>query len=209
MKRIWDVKLTFLTPLLGTTPLDSEVYSAYVAARNPTEEGRDEENQIKSEQQVADELERRSTGFMRLPDGSIYLYDYQVRGFFKGAAYGCRRASDSKSAKLKAYKTAVDAAVFVTPRVLVIRMPSGGEVTWLERPLRADTAQGPRICLARSEQAPDGSAVSFRVISIDDKIDGDILREWLDYGEFHGLGQWRGGGWGRFSYTITDQTPAE
>jgi hypothetical protein len=33
-------------------------------------------------------------------------------------------------------------------------------------------------------------------------IDEALLREWFEYGQYSGLGQWRSAGWGRFTAEI-------
>lgn len=63
--------------------------------------------------------------------------------------------------------------------------------------------QGERICLANSEVISEGAWFECR-IKYPDQYDA-VVREWLDYGEFKGLGQWRNGGFGRFTWEeITD-----
>ena len=69
--------------------------------------------------------------------------------------------------------------------------------------------QGPRVALARSEEVPAGSIIEFTVILASPTLTNkekvkiasdDLLKEWLDYGQLHGLGQWRNSGKGRFIY---------
>lgn len=80
--------------------------------------------------------------------------------------------------------------------------PNGGELGVLERPLRAATAQGERVTLARSDTVPAGSTLVFTINVLGGSISEELLREWLDYGENRGLGQWRNAGYGRFGYTL-------
>ena len=83
----------------------------------------------------------------------------------------------------------------------------------LERPLRAQTAQGERIALARSETIPAGSTMEFEIMVLGQimqgrtKVDFDeLLTEWLNFGAWVGLGQWRGsGGYGQFEYEMVRQ----
>ena len=84
------------------------------------------------------------------------------------------------------------------------------EVNQLERPLRAMTARGERICLARSEIIPAGATLTFTLqwlTNNSQKSTQNITEEallWaLDYGALKGFGQWRGGGFGRFTYEIS------
>jgi hypothetical protein len=39
---------------------------------------------------------------------------------------------------------------------------------------------------------------------MDEKLE-DTVMEWLDFGELNGLGQWRNGSYGRFTYEIIDE----
>ena len=72
-----------------------------------------------------------------------------------------------------------------------------------QRPLRAQTAQGERVSLANSDEAPAGSAITFDVECLDPAHE-KIVKEWLDYGRLRGIGQWRNSGKGRFTYEVLD-----
>jgi len=71
----------------------------------------------------------------------------------------------------------------------------------LERPLRAMTAQGPRVTVTRSDYIESGRQIRFTIgiMKNDKKVTMDLIDTLLQYGEICGLGQWRGsGGYGRF-----------
>ena len=72
-----------------------------------------------------------------------------------------------------------------------------GDIGLCERPLRASTPQGERVALAISEEIPAGATMEFTITCMDEK-DLKLVREWLDYGYYRGLGQWRNSGKGRF-----------
>ena len=57
--------------------------------------------------------------------------------------------------------------------------------------------QGERVSLACSEEIPAGATLTFSVTLLSDDHEA-LLREWLDYGRFSGIGQWRNSGKGRF-----------
>lgn len=78
-----------------------------------------------------------------------------------------------------------------------------GEITGLQRPLRAQTAQGERISLANSEMIPAGATCEFTVKCLLDDHEKTV-REWLDYGCFSGMGQWRNASYGRFTWEELD-----
>lgn len=46
---------------------------------------------------------------------------------------------------------------------------------------------------------PEGTTAEFEVQLLD-KAHEDVVREWLDYGRFYGLGQWRNADYGRFEW---------
>lgn len=189
----YHVEITFTEPLLGTLALDPEVFTNFIVNGST---GEDEMETLPVEEQI----ERGTTGFHRL-DGKPLVYDYMLKGFFKDACGMLRRAKGTESAGLTAYKKIIDGLLFVSPRRVPIDL--AGDVGILERPLRAQTAQGERIALARSETAPVGSVIRFDVQTIGKDVSEELLREWLDYGALRGLGQWRNGGYGRFTYTLT------
>lgn len=192
MKKL-RVKLTFTEPILGTCPSNPDIYRDYVASKAPSGELEAEELEALGEMEV----DKGMTVFPRLPDGTPFLYDYHIKGFFKDACSGLRRVSGTKSSKFKAYKKEIDRLIFPEPRC--IRLDFDGEVTNCQRPLRAQTAKGERVSLAISEEIPAGATCEFAVVCFCDEHE-DYIREWLDYGKYSGLGQWRNAGKGRFTW---------
>lgn len=79
---------------------------------------------------------------------------------------GKKKKAVNESGKLMAYKKVIDGLIFVQPRKIVLDIP--GEITICERPLRAQTAQGERVALSRSEEAPAGTTCEFTVVCLDD-----------------------------------------
>ena len=202
------VKLTFLEDVLGTAPADEDVYGSYVGSKAP--------NADTIEDEIAalglDEVKQKGrTVFPRLPDGRPFLYDYQIKGFFKDACGMLSRVKkgeedDGKkspyvSSKLKAYKKIIDGLIFVGPRKIPIDFD--GEVGDCQRPLRAMTMQGERVTLASSDEIPAEATMEFEVVCLDpDHM--KAVREWLDYGKWRGIGQWRNSGKGRFTWEEID-----
>lgn len=191
----YRIKLMFTQPLLGTVPRDEEIYRTWVAQSDVPDEFVDEESET-----LPDILEKGTTAFHRL-DGQPALYDYVIKGFFKDACGMLRRVTETQSSKIRAYKKIIDGLIFVNPRLILIET-NGGEITFLERPLRAQTAQGERVALARSECCPIGSSIEFNLLILG-QVSEDLLHEWLEYGALRGLGQWRNGGYGTFEYELS------
>lgn len=191
----YKVKLTFTEPILGTVPKDPEIYAAHIATRAALDD-----EQLAEELATVEKVEEKGwTGFHTLDDGPI-LYDYVLKGFFKDACGMLRRARGTKSSSITAYRKVIDGLVFVKPRRIPLNL-NGGKMDVLERPLRAQTAKGERVALARSDTCPIGTTIEFTV-AIVGKVTQVILEEWLDYGSLRGLGQWRNASWGSFEYEI-------
>ncbi len=143
------------------------------------------------------------------------IYDYQIKGFFKAAAAALKNMdeADTESRKLTNYKSNIDRLIFIRPRFIPLILPSGVKMGVCERPLRADTAQGPRVALARSEAAPAGTKLHFEILSLNkylgkgEETGGkgtidvlEMITEWLLYGAYSGLGQWRNSSKGIFTH---------
>lgn len=193
MAETMTIKLKLTEDLLGTAPANPDLLADFVAGKAPDPEKTEEEMDAVD---VPAEIQKSSTVFARR-DGAPILWDYQIKGFFKDACGMLRRIPETGSNKLKAHKKVVDGLIFVTPRAIPLVLPEGKELTWCERPLRAQTAQGERIALARSEAAPAGTTLEFQVLLLDAKL-VELVEDWLEYGALRGLGQWRNSGMGRF-----------
>ena len=197
MKEI-KVILKFTEDVLGTANADKNVHSEFIASKAPNAPSREEEVEALG----AEEVERKEmTVFPRMENGSPMFRDYQIKGFFKdtcSALSRCKGEDYSKeSCGMKAYKKIIDGCIFPQPRKIEIHM--NGEMGNCQRPLRAQTAQGERIALANSEAVPAGSWIEFTVECLEDKH-AAAVREWLNYGRYKGLGQWRNSGKGRFTW---------
>lgn len=192
------VKIRLEEELLGTASGNEDLYGDYIASKAPSDEKREQEIEDFDADAIID---KAMTGFPRNENGQPFLYDYQIRGFFKEAAGFMRKVKDSKTEGLKAYKKQIDGLIFVEPRKIPLNFK--GFPSICQRPLRASTAQGERIALAISEAAPAGAELEFTVKMLDPK-DAARVREWLDYGLFHGLGQWRNSGKGIFKWQELD-----
>lgn len=188
------VRLTFINPVLGTASGNPDIHSEFIASKAPDAQTRTEEIEAIGAYEVE---KKEMTVFPRTADGVPCFWDYQIRGFFKHACGMLRIIPGTRSNKVKAYKKYIDGLVFVNERKIPINFE--GEVTSLQRPLRGQTAQGERISLANSEQIAAGATIEFTVrVLLDDLL--DTVREWLDYGCYNGLGQWRNSGMGAFNW---------
>lgn len=194
MKEI-KVKLTFTEPVLGTSPANEDVYRDFIGSKAPDASTVEDEVSALGAEAV---VEKGMTVFPRLDDGTPFLYDYQIKGFFKDTCGGLRKVNGSKSAGIKAYKKEIDKLIFPEPRQIPLLFE--GRVGECQRPLRAQTAQGERVSLAISEEIPAGAVCEFSVVCLSDDHEAAV-REWLDYGRLSGIGQWRNSGRGRFTWS--------
>ena len=194
------VKLTLITDILGSQPGDPEIHSRFVAGKAPDAPTMEEEIEAMGVEAFED---RAMTYFHRNKDKQPCLMDYQIRGFFKSAAKVVNDMTKPSVPKLTAFKKKVDLFVFVygedDSRFIPFDIPEGGQIGSLQRPLRAQTAQGERISLANSETLPAGCTLTFKIRVLDDGL-MDYVRAWLDYGQYNGLGQWRNASYGRFTW---------
>jgi len=192
-----DYKLTvvFLTEVLGSQST-GQVASDFMAKRAGFAALPEDEVET-----IEDALQQGTTVFHKDADGNPLLFDYQLRGFLKNAA---QVLNGRVTGNVKNLKSKVNNTVFVVPRRIRLYMPPGGEIDYCERPLRADTARGPRVALARSEMLPVGTGFEARLTVLPGDISREVLEDLLDYGYYQGLGQWRNGSYGQFRYQLED-----
>lgn len=198
----YSTRITFTEPLLGSTPLDEEVYSTYIASKAPA--ALQLNGTALSEVELLEEADIKGrTGFLRDENHRPMLLDYVFKGFLKESWQANRQRPGALSVALKAGKSKIDDLLFIEPRHIILRLPINGVESVLERPLRAETARGPRVALAASEMLPAGTWCDVKIVVLAPQIiSEELLREWLDYGRWLGLGQWRSGSYGRFGHNL-------
>jgi hypothetical protein len=197
------IKLTFTDEMLGTKPCKKEVFATYVASLAPSEA------QKQTEIEHAEDREEQGTTIFGMQDGRVVVEAYMLKGFFKSACSAMRQVEGSLSKQLTSYKSKIDLLVFVSPKYIPVALPAGAAFKGIcERSIRADTAQGPRITVARSETIPAGSTLTFEIKCLAKKLGkGEnavdstaLIGEWLNYGALNGLGAWRNSGKGAFTW---------
>lgn len=206
MKKL-NVRLTLITEALGTCAANENVHKDWIASKAPHPESAAEEVEAVEAATAQEEFEKSMTIFPRDEKGNVIIWDYQIKGALKSAAQALGRCKGEEFSKatcsLKAYKKIVDTNIFISPRKIPIDT-HGEETTLLSRPLRAETALGPRVALATSEVVPAGSTIEFVITCLSDAHAPAVI-EWLEYGQFYGLLQWRNGGFGRYVYELLDE----
>ncbi len=210
-----QIRITTTQEMLGTTAGNSDIVRDFIASKvkdskdpNIDKEARAAEEVEAIEKTLAERTEEQLENAMTIfpvQDGKPFIWDYQVKGFLKAAVLalciesGAYTKGEQKKIGLTKYmyKRTVDNLWFPFPRRIILDMP--GDLTVIQRPLRAETMRGERICLAISEAAPIGTVFECDIKYMN-RIHHDIIRECLDYGALKGLLQWRNAGFGRFKW---------
>lgn len=189
------VRIRFTEMLLGTVAKDKAVYAKYIATKAPTPE--DGEAEIETVEEVE---EKGWTGFHKEDDGRLFVFDYFVKGFFKHAGNVLK-----KIIEIEALRSKITEYMFIMPRKIYLGKTKPDGV--YERPLRAQTAQGPRISLARSDYVDAGTEIEFEIELLPHpQLKEKTLKRILEHGRLMGMGQHRGGGFGRFEVVEIDNT---
>lgn len=197
-------RLNGLTPILGSAPASQTLRTEYIASKAPTDALREEESQADFGRD-----EKGLTIFNRDTKDQLCLMGYQLKGFFKAALTALKPQTE-----IAAVKGKIDNLLFVEPRYIPITRkgkPLIEEDSILERPLRAQTAMGERVTLAASEQVDDPWQITIEISMLPSTgtaksraLTWDALETALDYGAYHGLGQWRNADYGRFTWERVD-----
>lgn len=202
------IRITAIEEVLGSSPSNEDLLGTYIASKAPNEElSAQEVENIKAQQ-----AEDRVTVFPKLPDGTPFVYDYQIKGMLKDSCKMLAKAGKAgypggkACAAIKAYKQAIDGLIFVEPRCIPYNL-HGLKMDHCERILRANTPMGERTSIAKSESVPEGSTIEFSVVCLDPALE-KMVKECLDYGTMRGLGQWRNSGKGRFAWDMLDESGA-
>ncbi len=213
------VEVEFLEGVLGSQSNNPDIYADFIGSKAPTADTLDEELEAIENVDTPEIDSKGITVFPRLPDGTPFLYDYQVKGFFKDTcgvlnkltgkdpATGKKGKAVNESSKITQYKKVIDGLIFVQPRKIPFkigdRFATPDDLTMCQRPLRAQTMKGERVALACSEEIPKGAKISFDVICQNSEHVSAVV-EWLKQGFMRGLSQWRNSGKGRFVFTAVD-----
>lgn len=137
--------------------------------------------------------------------------DHMILGFLKASAEAIGRTLDTKKGEVLHSISYTQSLINQHVRVATQFIPldrdivrnSDGTPKYLQRSLRAMTAQGPRVSLAKSEQVAAGASCAFTLrVMKNSAITEDILRRFFEYGELSGLGQWRNAGNGQFTFEL-------
>jgi len=189
------VRITFTEESLGLTSANPDLFDEFQASRSADAAKKEEEIAAQS---ASEKIDKATTIFPK-ENGIPFFWDYQIKGAFKDFCKAMNKVPKSKSSAIKAYKQAIDNLIFPEPRKIFISIPAGLSMGTCTRSLRVSGPQGERITLAKSETVPAGSTIFFDITLLDPALE-PVVSEWLDYGKFKGLSQWRNSGKGRFTW---------
>lgn len=224
-----QIRIEFCAPLLGTVAGNKEVATTFIVAKaNKDRALTQDQIDAKMAEEVntlPDELENASTLFHRDENNKPFIYSYMMNGFFKsacdamidsdddsGVVFDKHTQEELKKIKLTrySYKSTINKLIRIKERRLMLQCP--GPMEFVERSLRAETMRGDRVCLARSEAAPEGTILECTIMCLNAKL-WPYIEEWLGYGVFGGIGQWRTSHYGSFTWERLDvpakQKPAK
>lgn len=134
---IINVKAMFIEGVLGTASNNKEIYSEFIASKAPDAMSAEEEIAAVG---VDETIEKGTTVFPRFDDGTPFIYDYQIKGFFKDTCgmlskltgkdevTGKKKKAVNESSKITAFKKVIDGLIFVQPRKIPIDV--SGDATW-------------------------------------------------------------------------------
>lgn len=202
-------RLTGISPLLGSQPADKEIRKNYIASKAPDA---DAENALLPEEDMTG-----VTVFLR-DGGSLCLMGYVVNGYLKEsiAAMGLENGVKMPASKVDKYAFCKSVEPISTTGLETLHLRRGVDAITepdrvLERPLRGMTMQGPRIALASSELVDLPWSIEVKIALLENAgtkqskaLTWDVIEDALAYGQFRGLGQWRNGGYGRFTVERID-----
>ena len=189
------IKLTLIEDALGTASAKKDIQADFISSKAPNAKSAEEEIAAVG---VEAYIEKTMTVFPRNAKGVPIFWDYQIKGFMKDSASMLNRVDGTLTSKLKAFRKVIDGLIMVEPRMIPVDF-NGGELGNCQRPIRTTGPQGERVALANSETIPAGSSITFEIILFDEDHE-DVVTEWLNYGKWRGLAQWRNSGKGRFTW---------
>lgn len=179
------------------------------------------ENAIRGEldslRETFQELDLRATTIFLWDDKTDMpcIGDHMIHGFLKAAVEAIGRTVASKRGEvfgsISYTQSLINQHVRCEEQFIPfdkdISRKEDGTPQYDQRSLRAQTAQGPRITLAKSEVVPAGASLSFTLkVLKGSKLTQEVLEKLFSYGECVGLGQWRSSGRGMFKYELSPVT---
>lgn len=137
--------------------------------------------------------------------------DHMIYGYMKAASEAISRTLKKKNGTIMhscAFtQSIINQHVRCAERFITfdedIKREESGKPYYLQRSLRAMTARGPRISLAKSEVVEEGASLEFTLkILKNSPMEKKHIEQIFSYGELSGIGQWRNAGYGQFKAEV-------
>lgn len=194
-------RFTGITRLLAAQAANPDVRSEYIANKSPDKAKGDEE----TAKLPKENLDKKNLTVFLRNVGVMCISDYVIKGFLKEALTAIKGQIGIANVTSK-----VDNFILIEPAYLHIRRDQMGlrnPDRVLERPLRAMTMQGPRVSVTASEMVEPGWEIEFEITLLENPatpkskaLTFEAIEQAFEYGSFKGLGQWRNGQNGRFTF---------
>ncbi len=213
------VTIELLTEELGTVPKNPDIFTEHMTAK--VHESKEEQSLADIDKKIKEEVatlpeavndEKGWTGFHEDEKG-IFIFSHMIKGYLKSSIETCME--NGYISKIVAYKKWVDRLIFLSERRLYFSDGNGGLLKepdgYIERSLRAMTPRGERVALVKSDYAGIGRQIKFEIklLQNNKKLTWGVLEKVFEYGQFYGLGQWRGsGGYGQFKVISIENVEA-
>lgn len=161
---------------------------------------------------LAEQELRGVTVFFRDEEGMPCIGDHMIKGFLKASAEAIARTLPRKNGTVLNSASYTESLInqhvtvsdeFVSFDQDIVKNEDGTP-NFKQRSLRAMTAQGPRVSLAKSERVASGAKIKFDLMVLQNSgITEEVLRKLFSYGELSGIGQWRNARYGAFKFELT------
>lgn len=199
------IRVEMLDEMLGTNPGNDEMFEEWVKGKRG--EGVEMDGGEDVLGSVEEGMEKMTTVFRRDEGGVLCIPGYMLKGNLKANGDTIRarkKGGKGERSGWESWRSKVDNNVHVRPKVIRL-MRDGEELREADgvrvRPLRAKTAQGERVSLARSEYVRAGTYFECEVV-IRGMVSEKQVLECLEEGEWYGLGQWRNAGNGTYKFEV-------
>jgi len=149
------------------------------------------------------EKELQGTTIFFRKNGKACIGDHMIYGFLKASAEAISRCTPAKRGTIFGSASYTTSCIhnYVRCKEEFIFFDKKPDADFLQRSLRAITAQGPRISIAKSEIMPAGAKLKFNLtLWKGAPLKVEHLKKMFEYGQYmSGLGQWRNSGHGMFT----------
>lgn len=200
----YHVVLQVQERIMGGVPKSDKLIEPWLTGRgNPPEAVKDLSETVRKEVETV-ETERAWTTFKGDDDVGYYIEGRQIKAMLKDAA----KASQATK-KVPALLSKLSHGLEVQPQRIYISKKDGGIDGFVERPVHAMTARGPRTSLKRMDYI-ERPTLDFTFVVGSPDITEEVIRFLMEYAQtFEGLGASVSQGEGKFDIVELEKVPLE